>query len=61
MLVLFDQGTPVPLRAFLRDHQVEAAYDRGWNTLQLAVYAGRAATSDPYSCSEAAGRSTHMV
>jgi hypothetical protein len=26
-----------------------------------ALYAGRAATSDPYSCSEAAGRSTHIV
>jgi hypothetical protein len=33
MLVLFDQSTPVPLRAFLREHQVETAYERGWDTL----------------------------
>jgi hypothetical protein len=33
MLVLFDQSTPAPLRAFLREHQVETAYERGWDTL----------------------------
>jgi len=33
MLVLFDQSTPVPLGAFLREHQVETAYERGWDTL----------------------------
>jgi len=31
--VLFDQGTPVPLRALLPDHDVATAYDRGWSTL----------------------------
>lgn len=34
MLVLFDQGTPVPLREFLKGHQVETAFERGWDTLR---------------------------
>ena len=29
MRVLFDQGTPVPLRRHLSDHRVETAYERG--------------------------------
>ena len=33
MKVLFDQGTPVPLRALLPGHDVETAYERGWSTL----------------------------
>jgi hypothetical protein len=32
--VLFDQGTPVPLRAHLPEHAVETAYERGWSTLK---------------------------
>jgi hypothetical protein len=32
--VLFDQGTPVPLRTFLETHSVETAYERGWSTLE---------------------------
>ena len=31
MLVLFDQSTPVPLRAFLVGHTVETAWQRGWD------------------------------
>jgi predicted nuclease of predicted toxin-antitoxin system len=31
--VLFDQGTPVPLRRFLQAHHVETAFERGWNRL----------------------------
>jgi len=31
--VLFDQGTPVPLRALLPGHEVATAYERGWSTL----------------------------
>ena len=31
MRVLFDQGTPVPLRAALVGHTVETAYERGWS------------------------------
>ncbi len=34
MRVLFDQGTPAPLRQFLLDHEVETAYERGWSSLQ---------------------------
>lgn len=34
MRVLFDQGTPVPLRASLTQHEVSTAYERGWSTLR---------------------------
>jgi len=30
MKILFDQGTPVPLRAHLASHTVDTAYERGW-------------------------------
>ena len=33
MLVLFDQGTPVPLRKFLSAHTVKTAAQQGWSTL----------------------------
>ena len=33
MRVLFDQGTPVPLRGKLKGHVVETAYERGWSNL----------------------------
>lgn len=33
MNILFDQGTPVPLRFALVGHTVETAYERGWSTL----------------------------
>ena len=33
MRILFDQGTPVPLRSFLSSHQVETAFERGLSTL----------------------------
>ena len=33
MRVLFDQGTPAPLRRFLTGHEVETAYERGWSEL----------------------------
>lgn len=33
MLILFDQGTPVPLRAFLIGHTVKTAAEEGWSTL----------------------------
>ncbi len=34
MRVLFDQGTPVPLRRHLRPHEVDTAAERGWSTLK---------------------------
>ena len=33
MRVLFDQGTPAPLRHSLVGHSVETAYERGWSAL----------------------------
>lgn len=34
MRVLFDQGTPAPLRLALTAHVVETAYELGWAALQ---------------------------
>ena len=34
MRVLFDQGTPAPLRHALVGHSVETAFELGWGTLQ---------------------------
>lgn len=34
MKLLFDQGTPVPLRDHLPHHTVETAYERGWSNLK---------------------------
>lgn len=33
MRVLFDQGTPVPLRQSLKRHTVATAHETGWSTL----------------------------
>ena len=33
MKVLFDQGTPVPLRRLLPGHDVTTAYELGWSAL----------------------------
>jgi len=30
--ILFDQGTPAPLRHHLAGHDVATAYERGWST-----------------------------
>jgi len=46
MRILFDQGTPVPLRRHLSGHTIETVYERGWSTLTngallaAAEYAG---------------------
>jgi hypothetical protein len=34
MKLLFDQGTPVPLREHLSNHRVETAYEKGWSNLK---------------------------
>ncbi|MBS0631176.1 MAG: hypothetical protein JSS11_04625 [Verrucomicrobia bacterium] len=34
MRILFDQGTPVPLKGFLSAHEITTAHERGWGTLQ---------------------------
>ena len=46
MLVLFDQGTPVPIRASLKNHTVKTAAQQGWSTLR---------NSDLLSAAEAEG------
>ena len=33
MRILLDQGTPVPLRDALRQHEVSTAFERGWSEL----------------------------
>ena len=33
MLVLFDQGTPVPIPPFLKEHTVQTTAERGRDTL----------------------------
>ncbi|NJL47436.1 MAG: hypothetical protein HC929_08005 [Leptolyngbyaceae cyanobacterium SM2_5_2] len=33
MKVLFDQGTPVPLRRYLPGHTIDTAYEKGWSEL----------------------------
>ena len=34
MKLLFDQGTPYPLRNYLLNHIVETAYEKGWSNLK---------------------------
>jgi hypothetical protein len=34
MRILFDQGTPVPLRQHLTSHLVDTAFEHGWSTLR---------------------------
>lgn len=46
MNILFDQGTPVPLRRALSEHSVTTTYERGWSSLtngQLLAQAEHAA------------------
>ena len=33
MKILFDQGTPVPLRRQLAGHMIDTVYEQGWATL----------------------------
>ena len=42
MRVLFDQGTPVPLRRYLSGHRVETAFERGWSELRNSALLDRA-------------------
>ena len=34
MNILFDQGTPAPLRRAFQAHTVDTAFERGWSTLR---------------------------
>ena len=42
MKVLFDQGTPVPLRRHLHPHEVDTAAEKGWSSLQNGELLARA-------------------
>lgn len=33
MKILFDQGTPAPLRRYLSEHAIDTAYEKGWSEL----------------------------
>ena len=34
MRILFDQGTPVPLKTYLLTHVIETVFELGWSELQ---------------------------
>jgi len=40
--ILFDQGTPAPLRRHLGDHEVETVAERGWSELDNGDLIARA-------------------
>ena len=42
MRILFDQGTPVPLRRHLPEHRVDTAFERGWAQLRNSALLDRA-------------------
>ena len=44
MRVLFDQGTPVPLRRHLPGHEVVTVHECGWSTLANGELLDRAVT-----------------
>ena len=46
MKILFDQGTPVPLRNHLSPHAVETAYEKGWSDLNNGDLLTRAEADD---------------
>ena len=46
MRVLFDHGTPVPLRKQLLPHQVETAYERSWSSLKNGELLSQAEAND---------------
>lgn len=45
MRVVFDQGTPAPLRQFLPEHKIETAYERGWSALKNGEFLQAADTA----------------
>ena len=42
MRVLFDQGTPVPLRQHLPNHSIRTAFELGWSALKNGELLARA-------------------
>ena len=49
MRILFDQGTPVPLRRHLHPHQVDTAAEKGWSELENGELLS-ASEGDGYEC-----------
>ncbi|QDU91337.1 hypothetical protein Pla175_47580 [Pirellulimonas nuda] len=49
MRIVFDQGTPVPLRRFLVDHDVDTAAELGWSQLSNGELLAQAESSG-YDC-----------
>ena len=45
MRILFDQGTPVPLRRLLPRHDVRTAFEMGWSNLDNGDLLNRAEAS----------------
>jgi hypothetical protein len=46
MRILFDQGTPTPLREHLRPHPVDTTAERGWSTISNGELLKRAEEED---------------
>jgi len=46
MRILFDQGTPAPLRDYLSGHTVQTAFEMGWSNLGNGALL--AAAEDPF-------------
>src|SRR5690348_15273751 len=44
--ILFDQGTPAPLRRAFTEHTVETAFERGWANLQNGALIEAAGAAD---------------
>lgn len=42
MKVLFDQGTPAPLRHHLAEHSIDTAFEMGWSNLRNGELLDRA-------------------
>jgi hypothetical protein len=45
MRILFDQGTPAPLRNHLKSHFVETTYEKGWSSLSNGDLLAKAETA----------------
>jgi hypothetical protein len=57
MLVLLDQGTPVPLRSFLKGHTVKTAVQQRWSALSNGELL-RAAEAARHLCDELSATGT---
>lgn len=56
MRILFNQGTPVPLRRYLADHSVDTAFERGWSNLHNGELLDRSEDEGYHLLENLAGR-----